>query len=209
MIPKPDPNEVVHDLLERERRLAQRNKLDNYYRAAGDLRRELYPKHLDFFRAGATRRERAFLAANRVGKSEGVGGYETTLHLTGLYPEWWEGRRFTRPITAWAAGDSSKTVRDIVQKILLGPVSEMGTGMIPADFIVRTTVKPGISDAIETIFVRHVSGGTSELGLKSYDQGRESFQGTNRDLVWLDEEANREIYVECLLRTMTTNGVMC
>src|SRR5215469_7453716 len=80
--------------------------------------------------------------------------------------------------------------------------------MIPADSIVRTTAKPGVADAIEGIFVKHVSGGTSELTLKSYDQGRESFQGTNRDLVWLDEEADRTIYVECLLRTMTTNGLL-
>jgi len=56
--------------------------------------------------------------------------------------------------------------------------------------------------------VKHASGGTSELILKSYDQGREAFQGTNRDLVWLDEEAERAIYVECLLRTMTTNGII-
>jgi len=203
-----DPHQEALRLLELERRLSQRTKIDNYYPDGGDLRRELYPKHTEFFKAGANRRERAFLAANRVGKSEGVGGYETTLHLTGLYPEWWEGRRFNHPITAWAAGDSAKTVRDIVQRILLGPTGEHGTGMIPADAIVRTTAKPGVADAIEGIFVRHVSGGTSELTLKSYDQGREAFQGTNRHLVWLDEEADRSIYVECLLRTMTTNGLL-
>lgn len=203
-----DPAQEAIRLLEIEQHRAKHSKLDDYYRDTGPLRRELYAKHLDFFRAGVTRRERAFLAANKVGKSEGVGGFETTLHLTGLYPAWWEGRRFTHPITAWAAGDTSKTSRDIIQRILLGPAGEHGTGMIPADSIVRTTVKPGISDAIESIFVRHVSGGISELGLKSFDQGRESFQGTNRDLVWLDEEADREIYVECLLRTMTTNGLL-
>jgi phage terminase large subunit-like protein len=80
--------------------------------------------------------------------------------------------------------------------------------LIPADSLLRTTAKPGVADAIEGIFVKHVSGGTSELILKSYDQGREAFQGTNRDLVWLDEEADRSIYVECLLRTMTTDGIL-
>src|SRR5262249_45628040 len=87
-------------------------------------------------------------------------------------------------------------------------IAEHGTGMIPADCLLRTTAKPGVSDAIETIYVRHVSGGTSELTLKSYDQGREAFQGTTRHLVWLDEEADRSIYVECLLRTMTANGLV-
>ena len=80
--------------------------------------------------------------------------------------------------------------------------------MIPAECLLRTSAKPGVSDAIEGIFVKHASGGTSELILKSYDQGREAFQGTNRDLIWLDEEMDRDIYVECLLRTMTTNGMI-
>jgi hypothetical protein len=180
-----DPNAEVLRLLELEHRLAQRTKIDAYYPDSGALRRELYPKHCEFFAAGRDRRERAFIAANRIGKSEGVGGFEMTLHLTGKYPQWWTGRRFNRPIAAWAAGDSAKTSRDIIQRILLGPVGEFGTGMIPADCLLRTTAKPGVSDAIEGIFVKHGSGGTSELILKSYDQGREAFQGTNRDLVWL------------------------
>jgi phage terminase large subunit-like protein len=195
-------------LLETEARLAKRSKIASYYPDSGPLRRELYKPHMAFFAAGADRRERAFIAANRVGKSEGVGGFETVLHLTGRYPSWWPGRRFTRPINAWAAGDSAKTTRDIIQRILLGPTGEEGTGLIPGDCLVRTTAKPGVSDAIEGIFVKHISGGTSEIILKSYDQGRDAFQGTNRDLVWLDEEAERDIYVECLLRTMTTNGIL-
>jgi hypothetical protein len=59
------------------------NRIDSYYPDEGPLRRELYPKHLEFFRAGVEHRERCFLAANRVGKTEGVGGYELTCHLTG------------------------------------------------------------------------------------------------------------------------------
>jgi phage terminase large subunit-like protein len=198
-------------LLELENKLVKRTKIDNYYPDVdqGDFpRRELYPKHMAFFAAGKTRRERAFIAANRIGKSESVGGFETVLHLTGRYPSWWKGRKWNRPIQAWAAGDSAKTVRDILQKILLGPVGDFGTGMIPADCLVRCTAKPGVADAIEHVFVKHVSGGTSELILKSYDQQREAFQGTNRDWIWLDEECSRDVYVECLLRTMTTNGVI-
>ena len=203
-----NPAVEVLRLLTIESELVKRTKIDTYYPDSGPLRRELYPKHLQFFEAGATRRERAFIAANRVGKSEGVGGFETVLHLTGRYPSWWKGRRFNRPIQAWAAGDTAKTSRDILQRILLGPMGEFGTGLIPTDSLLRTTAKPGVADAIEGIFVRHASGGTSELIIKSYDQGREAFQGTNRDLVWLDEETERSIYVECLLRTMTTNGIL-
>ena len=70
---------------ELERRTSE-NRIDGYYPDEGPLRRELYPKHLEFFRAGIEHRERCFLAANRVGKTEGVGGYELTCHLTGEYP---------------------------------------------------------------------------------------------------------------------------
>lgn len=185
-----------------------RRKIDSFYPDEGPLRRELYPKHLQFFRAGSEHRERCFLAANRIGKTEGVGAYESALHLTGQYPKWWEGRKFTEPISAWAAGKDSKTVREIIQLKLLGPVGEFGTGMIPAEAIEGTTAKPGVPDAVESITVRHVSGGRSRMLLKSYDQGRDSFVGTEQHLVWLDEECNRDIYVECLTRTMTTDGLI-
>jgi phage terminase large subunit-like protein len=195
-------------LKERERRRARR-KLDTYYQDTGALRRELYQKHLEYFRLGLKHRERLMLAANRVGKTEGVGGYELTLHLTGKYPPWWEGRRFDKPISAWAAGDTSKTVRDIIQAKLLGPVGNFGTGLIPGDSIVgKPASKQGIADAIEIIRVKSEHGGTSQLTLKSYMEGREAFQGTEQDVIWLDEEPPMSIYTECLMRTMTTDGLV-
>jgi hypothetical protein len=38
---------------------------------------------MEFFEAGAKYRERCMMAANRVGKTLGAGGYETAAHLTG------------------------------------------------------------------------------------------------------------------------------
>jgi phage terminase large subunit-like protein len=194
-------------------RLTEREKLYSYYPDSGPLRRELYVKHCEFFAAGATQKERCMLSANRVGKTEGVGGYELTLHLTGEYPSWWVGRRFDRPTKWWAGGDTAKTVRDIIQAKLLGPPGDaaaQGTGLIPAANILRTTPKQGIADAVEHIYVKHKSGGTSVVQFKSYDQGRDVFQGTEQDGIWLDEEPPLSIYTECLIRTMTTDGiVMC
>lgn len=140
--------------------------------------------------------------------SEGVGGYELTLHLTGDYPEWWQGVRFNKPIKAWAAGDTAKTVRDIIQFKLLGPVGSFGTGLIPEKYLKSTASKQGIADAIEIIRVKSKFGGESMLTLKSYDQRREAFQGTEQDVVWFDEEPPLDIYVEGLMRTMTTGGRM-
>lgn len=179
------------------------------YPDSGPLAREHYSRHLDFFAAGREYNERLLLGGNRSGKTV-AGAYETTAHLTGLYPKWWKGRVFDDPVNGWAAGDTSKTARDILQGQLLGPVGDdesQGTGMIPHDCILNTTNKAGIANAVETIFVRHVSGGVSTLQLKSYDQGRIAFQGTAQHFVWADEEIDNELYVECLLRTMTVNGI--
>jgi phage terminase large subunit-like protein len=197
----------IQILKELERRKKTR-KIFEYYPDAGPLRRELYVKHNQFFEAGPGHRERLMLAANRVGKTEGVGGYEMALHLTGLYPAWWKGRRFDRPIDAWAAGDTSLTVRDIIQFKLWGPFLEPGTGLIPLECIHDKSLKRGTADAIDVMYIKHVSGGISQLTLKSYDQRRESFQGTEKDVIWLDEEPALEIYTECLLRTMTNDGLL-
>lgn len=161
-----------------------------------------------FFKMGKTCLTRAFIAANRVGKTEGGGGYEVVMHLTGLYPDWWEGHRFQRPNSWWAAGDTKETVRDIIQAKLLGPVTAQGTGLIPGDLIGKIRVRPNGNGAIDTVEVKHVSGGWSLLGFKSYDQGREAFQGTEKDGIWLDEESNEGIRAECVMRLMTTAGLM-
>jgi phage terminase large subunit-like protein len=196
---------TLADIAEELRRRT-RNKIERYYPDTGPLRRELYPKNMAFFAAGAIHRERAALAGNRVGKTEAIGGYETVLHLTGRYPAWWVGKRFDHAIRAWAAGDTSKTTREILQTKILGAPGRHGTGLIPADCIVRATPKPGVPEAVETIYVRHSSGGVSSLTLKSYDQGRRSFQGTEQDLILLDEEPPEDILVECTMRTMETGA---
>jgi phage terminase large subunit-like protein len=189
-------------LTERDRRTSRR-KLWSLFPDTGPLRRELYVKHLEFFRLGAAHNERCFMAGNRVGKTDG-GGFEATLHFTGRYPDWWEGRRFSRPISAWVAGKTGETTRDVVQQALLGPVGAWGTGLIPGDDIVRVRPRSGIADAVDTVQVRHVSGAVSRVKFKSYDQGRQSFEGSKQDLVWMDEEPPFDVYGEALLRTAST-----
>ena len=59
------------------------------------------------------------MAANRVGKSY-VGAMEMAIHLTGLYPRWWKGKKFDKPIKSWVCGASNETTRDICQRELFG-----------------------------------------------------------------------------------------
>lgn len=177
--------------------------------------RHLYPRHLEWLEAGADFRERCFMAANRVGKTFGGGGYELAAHLTGLYPEWWKGRRFKFPVSAWAAGDTYQTTRDVIQLTLLGKPTYRGgrkvmdgRGVVPGAALGTPVWHSGVQDLVDTIPIKHVTGGYSLLGLKSYDQGRKVFQGTGRHVIWLDEEPPLDVYGECLIRTATLDGLV-
>jgi phage terminase large subunit-like protein len=203
--------EMLVLLLQEKERRRRTRKILTFYPDEGPLRRELYPKHMEFFEAGKKYRERCALSANRTGKTEGIGCYETVCHATGKYPEWWQGYRFDRPIRAWICGTTNQTTRDILQYKLLGPLDDLGTGLMWGDDIIKESVKrkaSNVPDTIETFSVKHISGGQSVLGFKSYEQGRKSFEGTEQDLIFLDEEVPADIYTECLIRTMTTHGLI-
>jgi Terminase large subunit, T4likevirus-type, N-terminal len=117
--------------------------------------------------AGATHRERLLMAGNQLGKTL-AGGFELAMHSTGRNPEWWKGKRFDKPIVAWAAGTTGETVRDTVQRVLIGRVGQPGTGAIPKDALGTLVPARGVADLIDTIRVRHyrrrVGGGDEEFG---------------------------------------------
>ncbi|MEO7666999.1 MAG: terminase family protein [Dehalococcoidia bacterium] len=213
-MPEAEVRQLLVDL-DAAARAVKFGKFYTYFPDEGPLRRELYDKHTEFFAAGAKYTERLFLAANRVGKTV-AGSYEGTAHLTGKYPHWWKGRVFHRPIRMWAAGDFNETTRDVIQKEMLGQVEWHGekkgvdgAGMIPRDLINQSSItwKAGVPDLIDTVRIKHELGGESVLGLKSYQQGRRSFQGTAQDVIWTDEEPPMEVYNEMLIRLMTTGGL--
>jgi phage terminase large subunit-like protein len=196
------------EALERELiRQSKRWRYRSLFPDDGPLKRSGYVRHLAFFRAGKVHRERLFMAGNRVGKTIS-GAYETMLHLTGRYPDWWEGRRFEEAGAWWAAGTTLETTRDIVQAELFGQGEDYGTGMIPAKDIIDIKRRPNTNGAIDFATIRHQSGGVAKVGLKSYDQGRKAFEGTAKQGIWLDEEPPLAIYTECITRTATTNGIV-
>jgi phage terminase large subunit-like protein len=169
-----------------------------------------YPKQSAFHALSATCRERLLLGANQSGKTL-CGAAETAIHLTGRYPGWWKGRRWDRPIRAWAGSETSEVTRDGVQRLLIGEPkdeSQWGTGFIPYEDLVAWTRRQGVPSALDGVMVQHVSGGNSMLGFKSYDQGRAKWQGETLDIVWMDEEPPQDVYVEAMTRTNATDGVV-
>lgn len=186
----------------------QTNLFSTYFPETGPYRRELYPKHMELFRHGAEHRERLFMAANRVGKTQ-AGAYETVCHMTGEYPKWWDGKKFHTPVKCWIAGKDAKTTRDIPQLELLGPWNHFGSGFLPAGSIGSWRPKAGTPEAVDIFYVKHKPSGRWSRGqFKSYDQGDLSFQGTAQHFIWEDEEPPIKVHTECVLRTMTTDGLI-
>ncbi len=174
-----------------------------------------YPKQYAFHAEGARFRERLLLAGNQTGKTLSA-AMEVAMHMTGEYPEWWVGRRFDHPVTAWTGSETNESSREIVQHQLLGceradlDDEDMGTGAIPLESIVAIKKRQaGVTDVAESITVRHKGGGLSRCLLKSYDQGRTKWQGKPHvDIVWFDEEPSHEIYSEGVTRTSAVSDAV-
>tara|TARA_R100001530_G_scaffold105599_1_gene73709 strand:+ start:191 stop:835 length:645 start_codon:yes stop_codon:yes gene_type:complete len=150
------------------------------------------------------------MAANRVGKTYS-GAVELSYHLTGLYPDWWKGKKFAEPIRAWCGGESNETTRDVCQRELFGQPddpSSFGTGAIPKSCIVDSTRKPGVPNAFNSVIIRHVSGGTSRVGFKAYEMGYQKWMAEKLHVIWLDEEPDQSIYSQAVTRTADTGGLV-
>ena len=165
-----------------------------------------YARQLEFH--NAKQREVLLVAANQVGKTM-AGAAEVAMHLTGQYPAWWQGRTFDHPVVWIAGSESAELTRDGVQRLLVGPPDQeehWGTGMIPQASISARTRRMGVSNALDTVTVKHVSGGLSTLYFKSYDQGRTKWQANTVNGIWFDEEPPEDVYYEGITRTNATQG---
>ncbi len=168
-----------------------------------------YPKQIEFHSNGAKFKERALLASNQSGKTWAA-AMEVAMHATGLYPDWWEGRRFDGPTRGWVAGTSSEGTRDTVQRLLLGGSTpeEHGTGAIPRSCIVEIKQARSVMGAVGQMYIKHKSGGTSYIGVRTYEQPVERWAGESLSYVWYDEEPPIAHYSEGLTRTNARQGIV-
>lgn len=169
------------------------------------------PKQAEFHRAGGDEGvfDRLLMAGNQLGKTHG-GGYEVAMHLTGQYPEGWDGCRFLHAIRAWAASETGEGTRDSVQRMLLGGApgsAEWGTGAIPRNCIGTWKRANGTPDLVDYVRIKHVDGKWSLLKFKTYDQGRKRWQAETLNLVWFDEEPPEDIFSEGKTRTNAVSGI--
>src|SRR5204863_2424109 len=66
----------------------------------------------------------------------------------------------------------------------------------------------GVEDLLDSVQLRHARCGSSRLYFKSYEKGREKWQGESLDFVAYDEEPPLNIYIEGLTRTNATKGIV-
>jgi phage terminase large subunit-like protein len=156
---------------------------------------------------------RGILAANRIGKTVST-CYETAMHLTGIYPGWWEGKRYDRPITAMVAGEGWSQVALVLQNELLGTPDvklreNIGSGAIPKNCIDQDTMRSDGANCIG-VEIRHRTGGKSYLLFANYTQEVRQLQGFKLNLAVFDEQPPDDFFSEIVTRTATTQGmVMC
>lgn len=124
---------------------------------------------------------RALFWGNRVGKTE-WGAQETARYATNNHPV----RKIGEPIEIWAACPSYDTQEETTQKKLMT--------YLPPDEIKHISYIRG-----KIIKQIRMKNGTI-ITFKSYEQGREKFQGAGKRLIWFDEEPPRDIWEECFVR---------
>ena len=203
-IPK-DQQVRLLELLKEQKERVKFNKKDHF---------DLYEWQKGLANATDEANQVLAMCANQIGKSTS-GAYITACHLTGIYPDWWEGKKFDKPIYCWAAGVSNDTTRDILQTELFGLAeseSDWGTGMVNLSMIGEKTRRRGATgNTYDSVMVQHHDkngnpDGWSRIGFKSYEMGEEKFYGRPVDWIWLDEQPPSNIYTQCITRTVATNG---
>ncbi len=186
-------NKIVQKILEIDKLLEkryERNKLNFYNKG-----KKVHKKQVLFHKC--KKRNRWVFGGNRSGKTE-CGAVEAVYLATGLHP--YKKNKLTE---GWVVSLSRQVQRDVAQKKILQ--------YLPENYIEKIVMVSGGSDSAENgiidfILVRSECGGTSRIGFKSCDQGREKFQGTSLDYVWFDEEPPFDIYNECKMRVLDRCG---
>lgn len=124
---------------------------------------------------------RSLFWGNRVGKTE-WGGMETAEYATLHHPT----RELRAPFEIWSASPSFDVQEHTTQQKLLRYIPEKDIAHVEylrGKIIKKLTLKNGVV-----------------ILFKSYEQGREKFQGAGVRLIWFDEEPPQDIWDECFVR---------
>jgi len=186
-----DPKARKLELLRKKQSLIKFNKLKYY---------DPYPFQVEFHNDEDKRK--GLRAGNQIGKTI-CGTVQDAFDLTGLYPDWYKGHRFEKPVNIVCGSINNDKTRDLLQKALCGdPVDKfntLGTGWLPKNCLDKNKIslKRGVTDAFTHIKVKHhtngVFDGWSNLSFSSYESGKEAWMGDTVDVYHGDEEPPMDI----------------
>ena len=184
------------ELLEARKEVRRNNLGKRVYEGFYDWQRR-------FNAATASHTASMLMAANQVGKSQ-TGCCIDAHHLTGEYPDDWEGHRFDFPPLIWLLGFSMEKCRDLLQTKLFGKLinGEFEGGYVPKDKIIDKIPMHGTKNAMREVTVKHKYG-TSTVQFWSYSQGQHALMGDVVDWYHIDEEPkDPTIFPQVLTRTL-------
>ena len=160
-----------------------------------------------------------FAGPNRCGKTLAA-LFKLVLHLTGLYPHWYYGIKFSGPGDVMAAGHTEESVRDILilgtheKPALLGPKGFEGTGWLPKEMI--SDIQYRKKDFVDWVDIYHHDSqgkhdGVSRLYPAFYSQGQAPIMGRAIRYFLNDEEPGpfpkQEKFIEqSFVRTWDEDG---
>ncbi|MFW3388026.1 UNVERIFIED_CONTAM: terminase family protein, partial [Kocuria sp. CPCC 205274] len=165
----------------------------------------------EYMNAGKDYNIRYLRAGNRTGKTYGAAN-EFAYHITGRYPDWWEGARIEGGgHTFWAVGITLDSVATVIQKELFGTADirteDVGTGTIPKDAIERGQGWQPDGSRLKSCMIRHKSGQLNTLRFYG-SENVAVMMGAKCALIWMDEEAfnGMEVYTQCVTRLINAFG---
>lgn len=193
---------VLACLLEMGQRETHENAWE-HFNPTREVNGRRHEKQIQAMRMQAEKRFLGLMWGNRVGKSI-WSAYQTSRHVCGEYPDWWDGLRFNYPITAYAAATSRAKQLEVVQPHLIGKPGRWGEGcFIPKNRIVKVRMNRTVPDTVEAVEVaygRNGNEGISTLMFRTYEQGRRAFESVILDWFWGDEEPPEDVFEEAKMR---------
>lgn len=149
-----------------------------------------HDKQIEFH--SSTKTGRLFLGGNRSGKTVG-GGTELVYYASGMHP--YKRLKWEPPLRLRAvAVDFEHGIDKIVKPEL--------KRWIPPSYLINGSWEDSYNAQLKTLTFSN--GSTIEF--MSFEQELDKFAGTSRHGIWLDEEPPKDIWTECKLRLLDTNG---
>lgn len=147
---------------------------------------------VEFFKLCKEKREIAYFAGNKSGKTHCGAKFIAQAALGPAAARYGQEVIYDEPIDVWVGSVDYKIQRESAQREI--------DFFIPKREVKKCwTLQNGIYDRIE------LHNG-STIGFKTYEQGRKSWQGPKRHIVWFDEEPPEEIIKEGMARLIGRNA---